>query len=107
MWSAEDVARATVRRQGEGLDREQVAAKVAEAERRERETRQQLRSPGGRGPYDGDPEELADQWVARHAEWRRVAALMSEQGWTVYAPDEDVQGGAWACERDARTRAMS
>ncbi|MFC8201626.1 hypothetical protein ACFUTV_40545 [Streptomyces sp. NPDC057298] len=45
MWSAEDVARASVRRQGEGLSVAQVADKVAEAQRRERETRQQLHSP--------------------------------------------------------------
>ncbi|MCR3725245.1 hypothetical protein FHS35_002093 [Streptomyces umbrinus] len=39
MWSAEDVVRASVRRQGEGLNVAQVAGKVAEAQRRERETR--------------------------------------------------------------------
>lgn len=99
MWGAEDVARASVRRQGEGLD----LAQVAEAERRERETQQQLRSPvGGHGPYESDPEELAAQWVARHAEWRRVATLMSEQGWTAYTPEQDVQGSTWERERDAR-----
>ncbi|MFF5011346.1 hypothetical protein ACFY3G_52325 [Streptomyces phaeochromogenes] len=54
-------------------------AQVAEAERRERETRQQLNFPGDRGPYGGDPQDLAEQWVARHAEWRRVAALMDGQ----------------------------
>jgi hypothetical protein len=82
MWSTDDVARATVRRQGEGLSMAQVADKVAEAERREQETRQQLHSPAvDRGPYDSAPEDLAEQWVARHAEWRRVAALMDAQGW--------------------------
>ncbi|MEV0938153.1 helicase associated domain-containing protein [Streptomyces phaeochromogenes] len=41
----------------------QVSDKVAEAERRERETRQQLDSPAvDRGPYDSDPHELAEQW---------------------------------------------
>ncbi|MFI1212409.1 hypothetical protein ACH4UV_32955 [Streptomyces sp. NPDC020802] len=103
MWSAEDVARASVRRQGQGLSVAQVADKVAEAERRERETRQQLGFPAvDRGPYDGDPEDLAEQWVARHAEWRRVAALMDAQGWPAYSPEQDVQGGTWARERDAQ-----
>lgn len=88
MWSADDVARAAVRRQGEGLSVAQVADKVAEAERRERETRQQLDSPAvDRGPYDGDPADLAEQWVARHAEWRRITALMDGQGWPVYTPE--------------------
>ncbi|CAM5468400.1 hypothetical protein SGRIM119S_07119 [Streptomyces griseorubiginosus] len=45
MWAVQDVARDAVRRQGVGLDREQVADKVAEAARRERETREQLRAP--------------------------------------------------------------
>jgi hypothetical protein len=90
MWSAEDVVRAAVRRQGEGLSVAQVAVKVAEAERWERETRQQLHSPAvDRGPYDSDPEDLAEQWVARHAEWRRVAALMDAQGWPVYSPEQE------------------
>ncbi|MFF5011454.1 hypothetical protein ACFY3G_52930 [Streptomyces phaeochromogenes] len=81
----------------------QVADKVAEAQRRERETRQQLDSPAGdRGPYDGDPEDLAEQWVARHAEWRRVAALMDAQDWPLYSPEQDVQGSTWARERDAQ-----
>ncbi|MGI3197875.1 hypothetical protein ACRJ4W_02750 [Streptomyces sp. GLT-R25] len=40
----------------------QVAEKVAEAERRERETRQQLDSPAAnRGPYDSDPQDLAER----------------------------------------------
>jgi hypothetical protein len=103
MWSTDDVARATVRRQGEGLSVAQVADKVAEADRRERETRQQLNSPAvNRGPYDSDPEDLAEQWVARHAEWRRVAAVMNGQGWPVYSPEQDVQGSTWARERDAQ-----
>ncbi|MCR3731832.1 hypothetical protein FHS35_008749 [Streptomyces umbrinus] len=81
----------------------QVANKVAEAERRERETRQQLDSPAiDRGPYDGDLEDLAEQWVARHAEWRRVADLMDAQGWPVYSPERDVKGSAWARERDTQ-----
>ncbi|GHB86521.1 hypothetical protein GCM10010306_096840 [Streptomyces umbrinus] len=55
-------ARATVLQQGEGLSVAQVAEKVAEAERRERETRQQLDSPAAnRGPYDGDPQDLAER----------------------------------------------
>ncbi|MFF5011451.1 hypothetical protein ACFY3G_52915 [Streptomyces phaeochromogenes] len=81
----------------------QVADKVAEAERRERETRQQLRSPAvDRGPYDVDPADLAEQWAARHAEWRRIATLMDDQGWPVYSPEQDVQGSTWARERDAQ-----
>ncbi|MFE9687831.1 hypothetical protein [Streptomyces sp. NPDC006285] len=104
MWSAEDVARSAVRRQGEGLSVEQVAGKVTEAQRRERETQQQLLdSPAeGRGRDEEDPADLADQWVARHAEWRRVASLMSEQGWPLYRPEQDGQGSAWARDRDTR-----
>lgn len=103
MWSADDVVRASVRRQGEGLSVAQVADKGAEAERREQETRQQLHSPAvDRGPYDVDPADLAEQWVARHAEWRRVAVLMDAQGWSVYSTEQDVQGSTWARERDAQ-----
>ncbi|MGX1915145.1 hypothetical protein ACWIID_40960 [Streptomyces phaeochromogenes] len=87
------MARAAVRRQGEGLSVAQVADKVAEAERRERETRQQLDSPAAdRGPHDGDPQDLAEQWVARHAEWRRTAALMDGQDWPVYSPSTPRNG---------------
>ncbi|MEU0032061.1 hypothetical protein [Streptomyces sp. NPDC006335] len=104
MWAAEDVARATVRRQGEGLDRGQVAAKVAEAARREQETREQLRAPAPVSELDGlreDPERLAAVWAARHTEWRRVAALMEQESWPVYAPEQDVLGSEWAREREA------
>ncbi|MDQ1041590.1 hypothetical protein QFZ75_008092 [Streptomyces sp. V3I8] len=78
--------------------------KVAEAERREHETGQQLEDvpASGRGPYEEDPQDLAEQWVARHAEWRRVAALMGEQGWPLYRPEQDVQGSTWAREREDR-----
>lgn len=87
MWSAEDVVRALVRRQGEGLSVAQVADKVAEAQRRGRETRQELNSPtGDRGPYDSDPEDLAEQWMARHAEWRRIAACPVRQSRAVCWP---------------------
>ncbi|WP_406486057.1 hypothetical protein [Streptomyces phaeochromogenes] len=103
MWSADNVAPAAVRRQGEGLSVAQVSDKVAEAERRERETRQQLDSPAvDHGPYDSDPHELAEQWGAWHAEWRRNAALMDDQGWPVYSPERDVKGSTWARERDAQ-----
>ncbi|WP_308403207.1 hypothetical protein [Streptomyces sp. BV286] len=99
------MARAAVRRQGEALSVEQVADKVADAERRERETRQHLDSPASeRGPYDVDPEDLAEQWVGRHAEWRRIAALMDAQGWPAYSPERDVQGSTWARERDAQRK---
>ncbi|MFE9686618.1 hypothetical protein [Streptomyces sp. NPDC006285] len=81
------MARSMVRRQGEGLSVEQVADKVTEAEWRERETRQQLHSPGHRGPYGSDPQGLVvEQWTARHREWRRVAVLMEEEGWELYRP---------------------
>ncbi|SNX88170.1 hypothetical protein SAMN06272735_8606 [Streptomyces sp. TLI_55] len=72
IWSAEDVARATMRRQAPGLDAEEVAGKVAEAVRRERET-QQLHAPvrvGGELVPD-NPVGLAERWAARHAAWRQ------------------------------------
>ncbi|MFJ6393911.1 hypothetical protein ACIQJT_40770 [Streptomyces sp. NPDC091972] len=112
MWSPEDVARAAVRRQGEGLDQGQVASKVAEAARREQETREQLRtSAASLSGLDGlreDPERLAAVWTARHTEWRRVAALMEQEGWPVYAPEQDVKGSEWAQKRDtARDGALA
>ena len=59
MWSAEDVARASVRRRGTGLSAARVADKVAEAARRERVSSAQLDSPVvGLGPYATDPGEL-------------------------------------------------
>ncbi|MFJ3673938.1 hypothetical protein ACIPSE_46640 [Streptomyces sp. NPDC090106] len=106
-WSAEDVARATVRRQATGLSAGQVADKVAEAALRERETQRELRSPTRYGedepdPFQSDPQKLAEQWAARHAEWQRVAALMAGEGWTVYDPDRDTPGTAWDQDREAR-----
>ncbi|MFF5494493.1 hypothetical protein [Streptomyces aquilus] len=108
IWSAEDVARATVRRQAPGLDAGQVAGKVAEAARRERETRQQLHAPvrGGKLVPD-DPVRLAESWAARHPEWQRVAALMEREGWPVYLPERDVQGSEWERDREARRQAAT
>ncbi|MGX9890543.1 hypothetical protein [Streptomyces sp. NPDC002276] len=97
------MARDSVRRQGEGLNAAQVADKVAEAARRERETSTQSDSPVvDPGPYVADPGELAELWAARHAEWRRVAALVGVRGWSVYDPEQDVQGSQWARERGER-----
>ncbi|MFE9687038.1 hypothetical protein [Streptomyces sp. NPDC006285] len=102
------MARSVVRRHGEGLSAEQVADKIVEAERRERETGQQLGVSVDRGPYDGDPQNLTEQWVSRHVEWRRVAALMDEEGWKFYRPEQDVQGSTCAREReDRRTDALA
>ncbi|MBU3869031.1 hypothetical protein KN815_34765 [Streptomyces sp. 4503] len=105
MWSREDVARDAARRQGHGLNVAQVAEKVAEAARRERET-QQLHAPAETegGPFAPDPERLAQLWAAKHAEWRRIAALLKASGQQVYDPGQDAQGVAWAQERDARRR---
>ncbi|WP_404200134.1 hypothetical protein [Streptomyces tauricus] len=41
-------------------------------------------------------------------QWRRVAALMVAEGWAVYEPERDVQGSAWAREREERrTQALA
>jgi len=103
IWSTEDVARATVRRQAPGLDAGQVAGKVAEAARRVRETRQQMHAPVrvGEELVADDPVRLAESWGARHAEWQRIAALMEREGWPVYLPEQDVQGSAWERDREA------
>ncbi|MFE3770921.1 hypothetical protein [Streptomyces sp. NPDC059122] len=104
IWSREDLARDVVRRQGNGMSAAQVAEKVAEAAVRERETAEQLRSPGWveREPYGPDPEELAEDWAARHAEWRRVQTLVEASGWETYEPGRDSASSAWAAEREAR-----
>ncbi|MFD7684482.1 hypothetical protein [Streptomyces sp. NPDC060187] len=104
MWSSEDKARDTVRRQGRGLSVSQVAEKVAEAVVRVRETRQQAASPGGWGELGGDPEELGRVWEARLEEWRRVAALLESEGHATYEPGQDDQGTLWAGEREQRRR---
>lgn len=105
MWSGEDLARESARSQGSGLTAAQIVEKVAEASRREGETREQLRTPVDAGPYAADPEELAEPWAAKHAEWRRIAGLMDASGWEVYDPDQDAEGSAWAQEREARRKA--
>jgi general stress protein YciG len=102
MWSADYRARDAARRQGHGLSTAQVAEKVAEAARRERETHQQLDAPwGDRGPYAADPEHLAELWAAKHTEWRRIAALLETSGQHKYDPAQDVQRTTWAQEREA------
>ncbi|MER7990355.1 hypothetical protein ABTY53_32945 [Streptomyces noursei] len=100
IWSSEDVARDVVRRQGAGMS----AVRVAQAAVRERETAEELRSPRlvERDVLASDPEELAEAWVARHAEWRRVQALMEASGWSVYEPERDSTGSVWAAERAVR-----
>lgn len=69
---------------------------------RERETQQQLRAPADREPYASDPEELAELWTAKHAEWRRIARLVEASGWASYDPEQDEQGTDWAQERTER-----
>ncbi|MFD6294707.1 hypothetical protein ACFWFU_07865 [Streptomyces sp. NPDC060235] len=104
MWSSEDKARDTVRRQGRGLSAGQVAEKVAEAVVRVRETRAQAASPGDWGELGGDPVELAGVWAARLVEWRRVAALLEADGHPTYEPSQDQEGTLWAGEREQRRR---
>ncbi|MFD9400268.1 hypothetical protein ACFWA4_15830 [Streptomyces sp. NPDC060011] len=104
MWSSEDKARDTVRRQGRGLSASQVAEKVAEAVVRVRETRQQAASPDDWGELGGDPAELARVWAARLEEWRRVAAFLKVKGHSTYEPAQDQQGTLWAGEPEQRRR---
>ncbi|MFJ9420255.1 hypothetical protein ACIRPT_39805 [Streptomyces sp. NPDC101227] len=104
IWSSEDLAREVVRRQAAGMPAARVAKAVAQAAVRERETAEELRSPGPveRGLVVSDLEELAGMWAARHVEWRRVQVLMEASGWAVYEPELDSVGSAWAAERVAR-----
>ncbi|MFG2452910.1 hypothetical protein ACGFSG_26385 [Streptomyces sp. NPDC048512] len=105
MWSSEDQARDTVRRQGRGLTARQVGEKVAEAVVRVRETRQQAATPAGSwGELGGDPAELGRVWEARLVEWRRVAALLESEGHATYEPAQDQRGTRWAGEREQRLR---
>ncbi|MFI2291699.1 hypothetical protein [Streptomyces niveus] len=102
MWSAEDVARDQVRRHADGLDIPAVEGTLAEAAVRERESAEQARRGDSFSEFGSDPERLADIWVAKHAEWRRVRDLMVAAGWDAYQPDGDTQGLAWAQERVER-----
>ncbi|WP_411130269.1 hypothetical protein [Streptomyces sp. x-19] len=104
IWSSEDVARDVVRRQGAGMPAARVAEAVAQAAVREREAAEELQSPtpAERELLASDPEELAEAWAARHAEWRRVQALMEASGWASYEPERDGVGSAWAADRVAR-----
>ncbi|MGW2415969.1 hypothetical protein ACWCV5_27915 [Streptomyces tubercidicus] len=107
IWSSEDVARDVVRRQGAGMPAARVAEEVAQAAVRERETAEEVRCRRVRRSVEGglpaaDPEELAERWAARHAEWRRVQALVEASGWAVYEPERDSVGSAWAAERTFR-----
>ncbi len=79
-----------------------VAGKVAEAAVRERETAEQLRRGGPVSEFQTDPERLAAIWAAKHVEWRRVRDLMTRAGWGVYEPERDIEGSAWAREREER-----
>ncbi|MFD8938560.1 hypothetical protein ACFV0R_25475 [Streptomyces sp. NPDC059578] len=107
IWSSDDVARDSVRRTAADLNTVGVDEAVAEAAVRERETETErqktLRAPFRElGPFEQDPEELAELWAAKHVEWRRVRALMESSGWTVYEPEQDAEGTAWARERENR-----
>lgn len=101
MWNADDLARDSVRRQGEGLAGAAVAERIAEAAVRERETGRALLG-GDFSAYESEPERLAAVWTAKHREWRRVSLLMEASGWDAYEPERDVQGSEWARERDER-----
>ncbi|MFD8406041.1 hypothetical protein ACFV1G_15345 [Streptomyces anulatus] len=103
IWTPEDVARSQVRRQAAGLTVRQVDEAVDTAVVRERETREELRSPAvRRGPFAADPEELADRWAALLTEWRRVAAHLAASGAGAYDADQDELGSTWAREREER-----
>ncbi|MER7983304.1 hypothetical protein [Streptomyces sp. NPDC095817] len=105
MWSSEDKARDTVRRQGRGMSAGQVAEKISEAQVRVQETRQfAAASAGDWGELGGDPTELAGAWEARLEEWERVAALLELDGHATYEPAQDPQGTLWAGEREQRRR---
>lgn len=106
LWTSEDVARDQVRRQAAGMTAQQVARAVDEAAVRVRETREALRSPSareGEEAFAPDPEELADRWKAKLAEWQRVAHLAAS-GSGVYDGDGDgdAVGATWAREREER-----
>ncbi|MEI7029620.1 hypothetical protein [Streptomyces pratensis] len=106
MWSAEDVARDSVRRQGDGLTAAEVAERVAEAAVRERETAEQVLLGGAFSECESEPERLAGVWAAKHVEWRRVRDLMTCGGWSAYEPERDAPGSEWAQERDERRQAV-
>ncbi|MCY0954096.1 hypothetical protein [Streptomyces sp. H27-S2] len=105
MWSAEDVARDSVRRQGDGLTGVVVAERVAEAAVRERETERALLG-GAFSEYGSEPERLAVVWAAKHREWQRVSLMMDTSGWDAYEPERDVQGSVWERERDERRQGV-
>lgn len=102
MWSTQDVARDQVRRQASGLTMATVAEKAGEAAVRERETAEQLRRGGPVPEFQAELERLAAIWAAKHVEWRRVRDLMARAGWGVYEPERDIEGSAWAREREER-----
>ncbi|MGW6290146.1 hypothetical protein [Streptomyces sp. NPDC055107] len=103
IWTSEDVARDQVRRQAAGLSVRQVNQAVETAVVRERETREELRSPAAAvREFAPDPEQLADRWAALLIEWRRVAAHLAASGAGVYDADQDELGTAWAREREER-----
>ncbi|MEV7253527.1 hypothetical protein ACWGH7_11510 [Streptomyces cyaneofuscatus] len=104
IWSSEDVARDQVRRQAAGMTEQQIARSVDEAVVRVRETQEALRSPSQvrRAEFAPDPQELAERWVARLAEWQRVAAHLAATGADTYDTDHDGEGSTWARERDDR-----
>ncbi|MGW8768360.1 hypothetical protein ACWGN5_38445 [Streptomyces sp. NPDC055815] len=102
IWSPQDVARDSVRRQAAGLDAEQIADKVAEAAERERETARDARR--GMVPETDllvavDPQRLAETWAAKHTEWRRIQDLLAVASASVYDPDADATGTGWEHER--------
>nr|WTA00858.1 hypothetical protein OH820_35530 [Streptomyces sp. NBC_00857] len=49
-----------------------------------------------------DPERLADIWVAKYEEWRRVRDLMVAASWGAYGPEGDTRGLTWAQDRAER-----
>ncbi|MFD3701435.1 hypothetical protein ACFWUZ_35980 [Streptomyces sp. NPDC058646] len=105
MWSADDVARDSVRRQGDGLAGAVVAERVAEAAVRGRETERVLLG-GAFSECESDPERLAAVGAAKHRKWRRISLLMDAHGWDAYEPEHDVQGSEWARERDERRQGV-
>ncbi|MFE3121838.1 hypothetical protein ACFXHD_00265 [Streptomyces hydrogenans] len=104
IWSPQDVARDSVRRQAAGLTLAEVADKAAEAARRERETaadaRHGTRRRTGLPGLEIDPQPLAETWAAKHAEWRRIETLLETTGQAAYAPETDTAGTRWARERE-------
>ncbi|MEU3374864.1 hypothetical protein ABZ734_31055 [Streptomyces sp. NPDC006660] len=87
-YTAQEIVRENVRRKATGMTREQVAAETRTARGWEHRTERGPQELGGLAAGRLETLRLA-RW--KHAEWRRIGSVMTEEAMDLYVPERDTR----------------